>query len=45
MPWSQVNFFCKMILEEEYLVKYFVPNKAHFDMNGSPVERKREDTL
>lgn len=34
-----------MILEEEYLVKYFVPNKAHFDMNGSPMERKREDTL
>lgn len=40
MPWSQVNFFCKMILEEKYLVKYFVPNKAHFDMNGSPVERR-----
>lgn len=34
-----------MILEEEYLVKYFVPNKAHFDMKGSPVVRKREDTL
>lgn len=34
-----------MILEEEYLVKYFVPNKAHFDMNGSPMERKREDSF
>lgn len=34
-----------MILEEEYLVKYFVPNKAHFDMNGSPVDRKREDSF
>lgn len=47
MPWSQVKKFLQneMILEEEYLVKYFVPNKAHFDMNGSPVERKREDTL
>lgn len=34
-----------MILEEEYLVKYFIPNKAHFDMNGSPMERKREDSF
>lgn len=34
-----------MILEEEYLVKYFILNKVYFDMNGSLVERKREDIL
>lgn len=32
-----------MILEEEYLVKYFILYKVYFDMNGSLVERKRED--
>lgn len=30
-----------MIVEEKYLVKYFIPN----NIKGSPMDRKREDSF